>query len=80
MEDFLARLRRVNGERLKAWCDNGEEADGMFHAVELGGEVGELLNVVKKLHREESSKARAQADRTQVEKRHQVEREALRCA
>lgn len=30
-----------------------QKTDGIFHAAELGGEVGEVLNVVKKLHREE---------------------------
>jgi NTP pyrophosphatase (non-canonical NTP hydrolase) len=49
--DFLERLRLVNSERLVEW-ENGNKADPLFHAAELGGEVGELLNVVKKLHRE----------------------------
>ncbi len=50
-QDFLVTLRTINAERLAAW--EGEvKVDAMFHAVELGGEVGELLNVVKKLHRE----------------------------
>lgn len=48
---FLHRLRRVNSARLVAW-EGGTKADPLFHAAELGGEVGELLNVVKKLHRE----------------------------
>lgn len=51
MTDFLTRLRRANTARLTAWED-GNKADPLFHAAELGGEVGELLNVVKKLHRE----------------------------
>jgi NTP pyrophosphatase (non-canonical NTP hydrolase) len=51
-EDFLTQLRRVNADRLAAWCDETELPDGLFHATELGGEVGEVLNVVKKLHRE----------------------------
>ena len=50
--DFLATLRRVNGERLAAWCEGGPLPDATFHAMELGGEVGEVLNVVKKLERE----------------------------
>lgn len=50
--DFLTKLRTTNAARLHAWED-GAAADGLFHATELGGEVGELLNVVKKLHREE---------------------------
>lgn len=50
--DFLSRLRRVNSERLDAWEAGENKTDGIFHATELGGEVGEVLNVVKKLHRE----------------------------
>ncbi len=50
-EDFLCQLRRVNSERLAAW-EGEQKADSMFHAAELGGEVGEVLNVAKKLHRE----------------------------
>jgi NTP pyrophosphatase (non-canonical NTP hydrolase) len=49
--DFLKRLRRVNSARLAAW-EGDAKADQLFHATELGGEVGELLNVAKKLHRE----------------------------
>lgn len=52
MGDFLEELRRTNRERLDAWA-NGQDCGGLFHAAELGGEVGEALNVVKKLHREE---------------------------
>ena len=52
MTDFLQRLRVINSSRLEAWED-GEKADGMFHAAELGGEVGEVLNEAKKLHREQ---------------------------
>lgn len=51
-EDILATLRRVNGERAEAWL-MGQKSDPLFWAVELGGEVGEILNVVKKLVREE---------------------------
>ncbi|WP_375243446.1 hypothetical protein [Sphingomonas parapaucimobilis] len=50
--DFLHQLRRVNTERYEAWVE-GADAGIMFDALELGGEVGELLNVVKKLEREE---------------------------
>lgn len=50
--DFLDKLRAVNGERSVAWLD-GTPSDPLFWAVELGGEVGEILNVVKKLRREE---------------------------
>jgi NTP pyrophosphatase (non-canonical NTP hydrolase) len=51
-EDFLRQLRRVNTDRYTAWAE-GSDAGIMFDALELGGEVGELLNVVKKLEREE---------------------------
>lgn len=50
--DFLKLLRAVNAARLEAWED-GNRATPLFHATELGGEVGEVLNVAKKLHREE---------------------------
>lgn len=52
MERFLDQLRRVNAERYEAWSE-GSDAGIMFDAIELGGEVGELLNVAKKLEREE---------------------------
>jgi len=48
---FLKELREVNETRNQIWA-NGTKCDPLFHAVELGGEVGELLNEVKKLHRE----------------------------
>lgn len=51
-ETFLAQLRRINLARYEAWVE-GADAGIMFDALELGGEVGELLNVVKKLEREE---------------------------
>jgi NTP pyrophosphatase (non-canonical NTP hydrolase) len=51
LTDFLDHLRIVNSARLKAW-EGDNKADPLFHATELGGEVGELLNVAKKLHRE----------------------------
>ena len=51
-EQFLVQLRRVNLARYEAWVD-GDDAGIMFDALKLGGEVGELLNVVKKLEREE---------------------------
>lgn len=53
-EDFLAQLRRVNTDRYHAWVGDGQDAGILFDASELGGEVGELLNVVKKLVREEA--------------------------
>ncbi len=44
-------LRIANDERQKEWDPNGVLTGG-FHALELGGEVGEALNIVKKLERE----------------------------
>lgn len=52
-EAFLSQLRRVNTDRYHAWVGNAQDAGILFDAAELGGEVGELLNVVKKLEREE---------------------------
>ena len=51
-EDFLIQLRRVSADRMATWCSETELPCGLFHATELGGEVGGVLNVVKKLHRE----------------------------
>jgi len=50
-ETFLKQLRRVNTERYLAWVGDSEDAGILFDAAELGGEVGELLNIVKKLER-----------------------------
>lgn len=47
----FAELRQANIERNKQWDPDGK-LDTSFRAMELGGEVGELLNVVKKLVRE----------------------------
>ena len=60
-EDFLNQLRRVNADRYYAWTD-GADAGIMFDALELGGEVGELLNIVKKLDREERGWRGSRAD------------------
>lgn len=51
MADFLAQLRRINSARLAVW-EGDNPAGALFHALELGGEAGEVLNVAKKLHRE----------------------------
>lgn len=47
----LADLRAANVARQAAWCPD-QVPDLSFRAVELGGEVGEALNVAKKLERE----------------------------
>ena len=52
-EEQFDHLRRVSQERQTAWCEVGDEVpDLTFRAVELAGEVGEAMNVVKKLERE----------------------------
>ena len=47
----LQELRDANILRDKEW-DTGGVLDAAFSACELGGEVGEALNIVKKLERE----------------------------
>ncbi len=47
----LVALRRANIERQAIWCPD-EVPDLSFRGNELGGEVGEALNVIKKLERE----------------------------
>lgn len=46
-----ATLREANIARQSEWIV-GKDTSMLFRAVELGGEVGEALNVVKKLDRE----------------------------
>jgi NTP pyrophosphatase (non-canonical NTP hydrolase) len=48
--DFLKKLRDANRGRQSAWTGN-QPLEPLFHAVELGGEVGELLNAIKKVER-----------------------------
>ena len=50
----LADLRTANAARQIEWCAGHEtqKDDLSFRAMELGGEVGEALNVAKKLVRE----------------------------
>jgi len=46
-------LREANVARQEAWCAGGDpEPDLAFRGVELAGEVGEALNVIKKIERE----------------------------
>jgi len=47
----FAELRFGNIARQRQW-DPAGKTSGLFHAVELGGEAGEALNVVKKMQRE----------------------------
>jgi NTP pyrophosphatase (non-canonical NTP hydrolase) len=51
MTDFLTDLRYANIARNREW-DPEAKLDAAFMALELGGEVGEAQNVVKKLERE----------------------------
>ena len=48
---MLGRLRVKNQERTQEW-DPENKLSALFFAVELAGEVGEALNVIKKLERE----------------------------
>lgn len=50
--DFLDHLRAVNAERWAAWAGT-PDVDHLYAANEFGGEAGEVLNVVKKLVREQ---------------------------
>jgi NTP pyrophosphatase (non-canonical NTP hydrolase) len=45
-------VQAVNKDRMAAWA-NGQEFPLLFNATELAGEVGELLNNIKKRHRHE---------------------------
>lgn len=49
--DTLINLRQANLKRHYEWMGD-VEADPLFYGVELGGECGEALNVIKKLVRE----------------------------
>lgn len=49
-DQYYNRLRDANIARQKLW-DPDNLVTPLYSAVELGGEVGELLNIVKKLER-----------------------------
>src|SRR5689334_8392069 len=52
MELTLQQLREANVRRSIEWMGAApNDTDLMFCAVELGGETGEALNVIKKLER-----------------------------
>ena len=51
MNPTYQTLRAANTARQVEWA-NGDDTPALFKATELGGEVGEALNVVKKLERE----------------------------
>jgi hypothetical protein len=52
--DFLRRLRVANIERNREYREmtGGQPLPLLFRAVELAGEIGELVNVIKKMERE----------------------------
>jgi|SoiMethySBSTD1v2_1073268.scaffolds.fasta_scaffold00799_2 NTP pyrophosphatase (non-canonical NTP hydrolase) len=54
MTDFLTRLRAANFQRDMEYRakTSGEKLPVLFRTTELAGEVGELLNVIKKIERE----------------------------
>lgn len=52
-------LREANTARQALW--GGDIHDAAFHGLELGGEAGEVLNVVKKLERERKGLAGSRA-------------------
>lgn len=62
--DDLALANRV---RQAEW-PNSHKIDGLYRAVELGGENGELLNVVKKLERERLGIPGSRATEDQLKK------------
>lgn len=64
--DFLNKLRKANYERGIAWADGGEFSP-LFMATEIGGEVGELLNVIKKLERAKNFERGSTATHEQLE-------------
>lgn len=47
----LEKLREANEKRAPLWRKDSPETCELFCAVELGGEVGEVMNEVKKLNR-----------------------------
>jgi NTP pyrophosphatase (non-canonical NTP hydrolase) len=48
----LSDLRRANAQRQAEWDGDNRTNTLAYRAMELGGEVGEALNVAKKLERE----------------------------
>ena len=47
----LEELRKANTRRQAEW-DPSDQIDLSFRGLELGGEVGEAMNVIKKIERE----------------------------
>jgi NTP pyrophosphatase (non-canonical NTP hydrolase) len=59
-------LREANLARQKLW--SGDKQGPLYRATELGGEVGEILNVVKKLERERMGIVGSRASISDLEK------------
>lgn len=65
----LDALRQANAERQKEWNPgDGTMPPASFWACELGGEVGEALNVIKKLERERLGMVGSRATRGDLSK------------
>lgn len=64
----FATLREANSTRQKLWnATRGGASNGALYAgVELAGELGELLNVIKKLEREARGLPGSRASRAQL--------------
>lgn len=64
----FATLREANAHRQKIWnATRGGASNGPLYAgVELAGELGELLNVIKKLEREARGLPGSRATREQL--------------
>lgn len=58
-------LREANKHRQALWCPDGAP-DLSFRGVELGGEAGEALNVIKKLERERHGWVGSRATKDQL--------------
>ncbi len=59
---FLERLRAANVRRDKEWANPNMPFTPMFFVNELGGEVGEAQNILKKLDREFTFKVKGSRD------------------
>lgn len=62
---MFTSLRDANIARQREWfghAERSENEDMLFRAVELGGEVGEALNMVKKIVRERIGAAGSRID------------------
>lgn len=65
MTTLLHRLRQANFSRWLEW-DRGEAMSLSYRGNELGGEIGELQNKLKKIEREEAGKPGSRATPAEV--------------